>query len=137
MKRRRNSLFGILLAIYLALIAFLCFWHFSPMQEMEKTFLGIPMDKIVHFTMFFPFPILTVLAFRNCKKGGKHFFFLVIKTFITGCIIAAGTEIGQSFTTYRDCDIKDFIADFISLTVSSIVVLSIWYLTNRTKQNDT
>jgi VanZ family protein len=137
MDRRNKFIFGIFLAIYLAVIVFLCFWHFSPILEMEKTFLGIPMDKIAHFTMFFPFPILAFLTFHNGNKSGKHSFLLVIKTFIIGCIIAASTEIGQSFTTYRDCDIKDFIADFISLTVSSIIVLSIWYLINRTKQNDT
>ena len=38
-------------------------------------------------------------------------------------IAVAGTEIGQSFTTYRSGDPMDFLADFTALASTSVITL--------------
>ena len=48
---------------------------------------------------------------------------LVIGLFLVGCMIAAGTELGQGLTDYRTADPKDFLADGIGLAVGAIVAL--------------
>ena len=48
--------------LYLAGIAFLCFMHVDKLPDVQKFIFGIPTDKVVHFGMFLPFPILAYLA---------------------------------------------------------------------------
>ena len=110
------------LGIYLAAVAFVCFWHFGPMEEFQKTFLGIPMDKVVHFIMFLPFPILMGLSFHKAGTRTLNTLFFTLGTFLIGCILAGATEIGQSLTTYRSCDINDFRADCLALAIGSIAL---------------
>lgn len=125
----------ILFIIYLVAVAYCCFGHFSDLPDVgNDTLFGIPMDKVVHFIMFFPFPLLCHLAFfqRGRKLSGVLFSILMI--FLIGCMIAAGTEIGQSFTEYRSCDALDFAADCMSLAISSIITLAIeLHMTKRLK----
>ena len=54
----RSIIAKIVMLLYVVAVAYLCFANFHKLPEVPKTFLGIPMDKIVHFCMFFPFPIL-------------------------------------------------------------------------------
>ena len=44
-------------------------------------------------------------------------------TLLLGFILAVGTEIAQSFLSYRTADYKDLIADSAGLAVSSVIVL--------------
>ena len=47
-------------------------------------------------------------------------------TFLIGCLLAAGTELGQAFLTdYRTGDSMDFLADFIALFSGSLIATSI------------
>ena len=63
MTRRQLIWSRILFAVYLAAVAFLCFGQFSSSQDVPMDLWGIPTDKVVHFLMFFPFPLLACLAF--------------------------------------------------------------------------
>lgn len=125
MMRKSNILFLVLFIIYLFAVAWCCFWRFDSMPDIGRTLLGIPTDKVVHFIMFFPFPILCFLAFdRHTDKPWKSVV-AVSLTFATGCLVALGTEIGQSFTTYRMGDKTDFLSDMVAMAVSSIITLAI------------
>ncbi|HBN01133.1 MAG TPA: hypothetical protein DD383_00625 [Rikenellaceae bacterium] len=124
--KKRNIFTLLLFLAYLAAVAYCCFWHFSELPNIgQDSIFGIPMDKIVHFLMFFPFPFLCFLAFVRRTYKPRHTVLAVGIVFLTGCAIAAGTEIGQSFMEYRSCDVLDFAADSIALAISSIIVMLI------------
>ncbi len=126
MMKKRNILTLSLFIIYLGAVAYCCFGHFSELPDMGKdTLFGIPTDKVVHFLMFFPFPILCFLTFTGRTQKPLHTMLIVGCVFTIGCVIAAATEIGQSFTDYRSGDILDFAADATALAVSSIMVMFI------------
>ena len=67
MTRRQLQWARILFGLYLVAVAVLCFARFPESEDVPKSLLGIPMDKIVHFLMFFPFPVLTYLAFDRYR----------------------------------------------------------------------
>lgn len=114
----------ILLTAYLAAVAYCCFGQFSDLPGIApNTFFGVPADKVAHFLMFFPFPILCHLAFADRTSKPRHSVISVSAVFLIGAAIAAATEIGQAFTDYRSGDIHDYIADILSLAISSIIVL--------------
>ena len=109
--------------IYLAAVLYCCFGRFDDIPKPPVSFLGIPLDKIVHFTLFFPFPFLAWLAFdRFSVKPWQSILFVSI-TLTAGLLLAAATEAGQGLTAYRTGDIHDFAADAIALAVSSLIVL--------------
>lgn len=94
--------------------------------ELPKYFLGIPMDKIAHFLMYFAYPITGWLMLsynKNIKIGQKHLFACLI---ISGLAFAAFTETAQGiFTTYRESDPLDFVANIIGIFTGCI---TIWLL---------
>ena len=134
MKKSNKLALGLFL-IYLAAVAYCCFGSFDGIQQVSPSLLGIPTDKIIHFIMFFPFPVLCYLSFdRHTDRpwqavllaGAALAFYKVLfrpLLFASGCIIAAATEIGQSFLKYRSCDIKDFFADSLALVISTAATL--------------
>lgn len=122
---RGSILFRLLLLAYFAAVAYLCFGHFDSMPQISRTIFGIPTDKIVHFLMFFPFPVLLFLAVDRYTTKPWHSILMMCLIFLTGCILAGGTEYIQGKLTYRSCDIMDFRADAIALAISSLVVFII------------
>lgn len=125
MTRPDKGIWKCIFFIYIAAVLFCCFWHFNDFPKPPAIFLGIPVDKAVHFAMFFPFPFLAWLAFdRFTVKHWQSIVFVLI-SFLAGCLLAAFTEAGQSLTSYRNGDILDFTADVSSLAVSSLIVLFI------------
>lgn len=119
------KLFPALMALYVAAVAYLCFGHFENIPEAAMSLFGIPMDKIVHFCIFFPFPLLAYANFGRKTKGKWKSVMFILGIFIAGCILGAGTELGQGLTTYRSCDINDFRADALGMALSSVIVLVI------------
>ena len=131
MTRRQLIWARILFAVYLAAVAFLCFGQFSSSEDVPMDLWGIPTDKVVHFLMFFPFPLLAFLAFGGYQgQVGKA----VLKTavaFLAGCAFAAGTEWVQTRLPYRSGDPVDFQADALALLFSSIIVLLLVLVKHR------
>ena len=124
MSRGNKIAFRILFFMYLAGVLFLCFGHFDSTPSVPLSFFGIPTDKIVHFTMFFPFPILAFLAFDRFTDSVKSTLLFTGATFIVGLILAFGTEWGQAhFTEYRSEDPMDLLADTMALFLSSVLVI--------------
>ena len=101
---RRTPLFRLLTLLYLAAVAVLCFAKFSSLSSVPGSFLGIPTDKIVHFLMFMPFPVLALLSFELKKPHLFKLVLIVVLLFITGCLLAWATEYVQGLLPYRDMD---------------------------------
>jgi len=126
MTRKQMIWARILLAGYLVAVAVLCFANFSSMPNVQKQWLGIPMDKIVHFCMFFPFPLLAFMSFDKHTESIRSSALWAGGTFLAGCLIAAATEWGQArLTTWRSGDRTDFLADFLALAAASLLVFVI------------
>ena len=115
----------ILFVLYLVGVACLCFIRFDHIPDVQKSFFGIATDKIVHFCMFAPFPLLAYLSYdHRTDKAWKAILYAFI-TFCMGMLLAYLTELGQKFLPYRSMDMKDLGADTLALTMSSIIVLLI------------
>ncbi len=133
MTRPQKILFRILFFLYIAGVLFLCFGHFDTAPDIPTSFLGIPMDKVVHFTMFFPFPILAFLAFDQFTESIRSTLLFTGITFLTGVLLALGTEWGQArLTTYRSGDPLDLAADLTALILSSLLVI-VWDIHKQKK----
>ena len=122
MKRNTVLLARILMILYVVVVAFLCFGHLNDLPHIHGKVLGIDQDKIVHFLMFLPFPLLCYFAIGKNPSGPWKAIGTVLLIFLAGCVIAAATEIGQDFLPYRSADPKDFLADAVALALVSLVV---------------
>ena len=115
----------ILFGLYLVAVAVLCFGKFDSTQDVPKDLWGIPTDKIVHFLMFFPFPLLACLASGGYRGERWQATFHTVIAFLAGCAFAAATEWIQSWLPYRSGDPADYGADALAILLSSIIVLFI------------
>lgn len=115
----------LVLLLYFAAVAYLCFGKFNSLPNIGYTIFGFPTDKVVHFAMFFPLPILLYWAFN--WKTGKVWKSLLLVAFLIGIglLTSMSTELIQGLTTYRSKDIMDFAADSISVCISAVIVLII------------
>lgn len=123
--KKGNILFRLLLLVYLGAVAFLCFANFHDMPETEKTLLGIPMDKVVHFCMFFPFPFIVYLTLAPRRRKPWLKILLASGVLLSGLAVAALTEIVQSHLDYRSGDVMDFAADTLALFIGTVAVLAV------------
>jgi VanZ family protein len=133
MKISLKKIFRCGFVIYLIAVLYLCFGHFDNTPDIPWTLLGIPSDKLVHFCMFFPFPILAFLAFDKYTETPKSTFLFSGITWVLGLLLAFGTEWGQAhLTDYRSGDPWDLLADALALTLSTVLVI-IWDLSKQKK----
>ncbi len=132
--RRHKIAFQVLFFLYIALLLFLCFGQFQNMHSVPRTILGIPSDKVVHFCMFFPFPILAFLAFDQYTNTVRQSLLFSGITFVVGILLALGTEWGQAhLTRYRSGDTRDFLADSLALVLGTLIVL-FWDIRKQKKK---
>ena len=57
MTRKQLILARIVFAVYILAVLVLCFGKFESTEDVPMDLWGIPTDKVVHFLMFFPFPL--------------------------------------------------------------------------------
>ena len=132
--RRHKIAFQVLFFLYIALLLFLCFGQFQNVHSIPRTILGIPSDKVVHFCMFFPFPILAFLAFDQYTDTVRQSVLFSGITFVVGILLALGTEWGQAhLTRYRSGDTRDFLADSLALVLGTLIVL-FWDIRKQKKK---
>ena len=55
----KSILSRVLFLMYLGAIALLCFISGEKIPDIQREIFGIPTDKLVHFFMFLPFPVLS------------------------------------------------------------------------------
>ena len=116
---------------YLVAVAVLCFAKFPESEDVPVEFWGIPLDKIVHFLMFFPFPLLAYLAFDRYREKRRSALPWAGLALAAGCAFAAFTELVQSRLPYRSGDPADFKADAFALLVGSLIVLIVILLKHK------
>ena len=125
MKGKATTIYIILFCIYLAAVGVVCFIKPSSIPEMNlKTFLGIPIDKVLHFLMFIPYPILAGPVFigRDCSFICGAVIISIIA--VTGAGVAYGTELIQAQTGYRSYEIGDFHADITGIITGSMTAIA-------------
>ena len=93
--------------------------------DMQKTFLGIPADKVAHFLMFLPFPILAFFAYDRLTRTPWQALAALISICAIGCAFAGMTEVVQDFLPYRVKDFNDFGADCLAVGIASVLVFII------------
>ncbi|MBO7604542.1 MAG: VanZ family protein [Bacteroidales bacterium] len=131
---RRVWIFRILTLLYIIAVAVLCFARFSALPPSPASIFGIPADKVVHFLMFLPFPVLAFFSLRLSRGGVVKTLLVLVAVFIVGCGLAWGTEYIQSKLPYRTMDPADFGADRLGLICGSFIAFFI-KLFSRKKKN--
>lgn len=120
-KLRSRKTYIALFCIYLAAVAFACFSKPSNLPDMGAgTFMGIPMDKVLHFIMFLPFPVLASMSLLDLNRGKAANLVTLVVIAITGIGIAYATEAIQSQLGYRSYDMKDLYADSIGICTGAL-----------------
>ncbi len=133
MKLNKRQIWAILFCVYLAAVFYLCFMKTDDMPQIRPDIFGIPVDKLVHFLMFFPLPVAGYEAFKpKNEKMGLHLLVLTV-IYISGIGIAMGTEHIQGLLEYRSNDVNDFHADLIGMTCAAICTAI--YIVIRQKRN--
>ena len=124
MNKRLKILFQIAFGVYVVAVLMLCFGHFDNTPSLPTTFLGIPTDKVAHFCMFLPFPILAFLAFDKYTETPNSTLLFSSLTFVLGALLALGTEWGQAhLTNYRSGEPWDLAADLLALLLGTLVII--------------
>lgn len=122
MKIRKRYIWLVILFIYICSVAYLCFMKPDDIPTIDPYLWGIPVDKIAHFAMFFPYPFLAYAAFQpHCRRRYLHFIVLLIVV-IVGAGLAVGTEQIQGMLEYRSYDIADYMADMIGIGSSAFII---------------
>lgn len=89
----------------------------------------IPIDKVLHFLMFIPYPILFWMIIRYNSNNYRKKISTYLLIFLISAIIGAATEIMQSFNNIpRDGDIKDLVADSCGIAVTLLIL---WILEDK------
>lgn len=133
MMRHKVFIPRILMLLYLSTVAFLCFHRFSSMPSVPTNLLGIPIDKIIHFCMFLPFPVIGAMCIDRVPSKKWQFIATSLGVLTAGCVFAALTEIIQSRLSYRTGDKYDFLADALAVIVGSMAAVVIL---TRKRKND-
>jgi len=107
--------------LYIAAVAWCCFGRPEQLPEMDNSIFGIPTDKVAHFLMFLPFPILSFMAFDRFTRTPLQTIAFVFASFVVGLLLAGATEYLQSLTDYRSGDLLDLAADALGLFTGSCI----------------
>ena len=123
-----SKLFKFLFFLYLIILFLLMVMTIKTDQIGVPSFIfGIAIDKVVHFTLFFPYPLLIWLAFNEYFiKVFKNLTILIIG--ISGFVLAFVAEYMQSFNPYRNFDLYDILANIIAIIAGTLILALIRYL---------
>lgn len=122
MKLKIRHISFIILCIYIAAVAVLCFMKTNSLPSVEMYFLGIPLDKIIHFIMFAPFPVLAYMTFRPAKTGKAGNMAVLTVIAAVGAGLAKATERIQSMLGYRTGDPADFMSDLAGILTGAAFI---------------
>ncbi len=112
-----------LFCIYIATLVFLCFMKTESVPDVQFTLFGIPADKLVHFCMFAPYPVLAFQTFHNNNVTFWRELILLGVLAVFGLGLAYGTEQIQGLTDYRSYEIADFFSDAMGIAAGCVIVL--------------
>ncbi len=129
--KNKNILTSSILWGYIGVVLFLILYDFSDqnMTDIPTTILGIPLDKIAHFMMFFSFAII-IYIYRKYHPKIKWLQRSIV-LLILGVAFAITTELLQlTLTSYRSFDILDIIADICGV-MTGIALIKVRLLVLR------
>lgn len=129
---KRRILYITAFCIYIGAILYLCLTKPDNLPQTEFLIFGLPADKVAHFTMFLPFPILMYLMFFDRSRSRWKDMLILVAAIALGIGAAFGTEYLQALTQYRSSDIKDTFADIKGLLTGALIVLTHILLRKRT-----
>ncbi|MBR3064180.1 MAG: hypothetical protein IKG90_00835 [Bacteroidales bacterium] len=111
----------VLFLAYVAAVAWLCFGTFKPDPSIPRTIFNIPTDKVVHFLMFLPFPILGTIAFdfRSWWRA------LSIMTILANLAAFTFEQLQSRITTVRVTDPTDLNANFLGISLGLLIAIII------------
>lgn len=108
--------------LYLLVIAVLCFCKINVSQDVPSKIWGIESDKIVHFIMFLPFPIISLYAVHKSTGSIWRFLLFVFVMYTLGMMTGMSIEFIQGQIPGRSTDLNDFIADSCGLATGTLIV---------------
>ena len=102
---------------YLGLVAWLCFGNIKPDPDLPRSIFGIPADKVAHFLMFLPAPLLGTLAFdfRSWWRA------LALMTLLANVLAFSFEHLQSRITTFRITDPSDLNANLLGITVGLLL----------------
>jgi len=121
--KKRTLIFRLLMAVYLFGVAYLCFNNFKNLPDIDRTLFGYETDKVVHFLMFLPFPVIAACCFRKLPKNAISAILRTLDMCVIGCATAAFTELVQTRLVYRCGDFRDLKADLLALAAGGVIAL--------------
>lgn len=129
---KRRILYITAFCIYIGAILYLCLTKPDNLPQTEFLIFSLPADKVAHFTMFLPFPILMYLMFFDRSRSRWQDMLILVAAIALGIGAAFGTEYLQALTQYRSSDINDTFADMKGLSTGAMIVLTHILLRKRT-----
>ena len=111
----------ILFLAYVAAVAWLCFGTFKPDPSIPRSIFGFPTDKVVHFLMFLPFPILGTIAF-DFRSWWRT---LSVMTILANLAAFTFEQLQSRITTIRITDPKDLNANFLGISLGLLIAILI------------
>lgn len=118
MRNKGSKIFKLLFVLYLAALCFCCFWNFSGGLDLGGEWFGIHKDKVIHFVMFLPFPVISYLSLPHVGDTPLKFLRFCILDFIAGVMLGAAIELLQGVEGFRSADVKDLFADCCGLAAA-------------------
>lgn len=122
-----------ILVLYIIGLCFCCFWDFRGSIDFSTGWFGAASDKVVHFLLFFPFPILSYCAFPGMRDTGTRLTRFCIAVFVIGVAVGVATEVVQGWTGYRSRDSLDLVADCCGLA-ASVICLQVFEMIKRKRR---
>ncbi|MGN1226006.1 MAG: VanZ family protein [Candidatus Cryptobacteroides sp.] len=116
-------LWRILSLIYLGLLCYLCFSTPESLPSINDWKFFIPADKVVHFCMFFPAPVLLFLSIGKRWEGTIKALPVVLLCLLVCTVLAGATELIQNFRPGRSMSFGDFVADVLGMILSCLLFL--------------
>jgi hypothetical protein len=113
-----------MLLTYITMLFFCCLYDFSEVNlDISNYLFGIRTDRLIHATMFFPYPFIAWIFFNyngNVKVMRQYLFSSII---LSGLFLASLAESSQELlTTWRDSDPFDLGANISGILIGSLVV---------------
>ena len=124
----------IMFLLYIAAVGVLCLMKTDSLPKIPAVWLGIRSDKIAHFCMFMPFPVLAYMSIMPRMKNLWTTFLTIAVLAAMGAAFAYGTEIMQGQTGYRSYDINDFYADMAGLAAGAVLTAAFVIINSRRRR---
>ena len=128
----RRIIFLLLFCLYIAAVAYMCIARPDSIPSLPESWFGLPADKVAHFLMFLPYPILGYLAFEGTGAGTRTIAIFLLVFIGSGFAVAATTEYIQANLGYRSKETFDLLADIMGVISGGILTSIYIFIKNRT-----